>query len=73
MPSRIPRRGVFRSPRQQLAKDPLVDDTLDPKKLIAEAIGTFTLIFAGAGAIVLTRLGKPVSVRSGWFGLFPQG
>src|SRR5690606_13426999 len=30
-----------------------VGDSLDPRKLVAEAIGTFTLVFAGAGAIVL--------------------
>lgn len=28
-------------------------DTLDPRKLIAEAIGPFALVFAGVGAIVL--------------------
>ncbi|MPZ99847.1 MAG: aquaporin [Dehalococcoidia bacterium] len=31
-----------------------MNDTLDPRKLVAEVIGTFTLIFAGAGAIVVT-------------------
>src|SRR5690606_15152259 len=31
-----------------------MNETLDPRKLVAEAIGTFTLIFAGAGAIVVT-------------------
>jgi MIP family channel proteins len=28
-------------------------NSLDPRKLIAEAIGAFTLVFAGAGAIIL--------------------
>ncbi|PKN80702.1 MAG: aquaporin [Chloroflexi bacterium HGW-Chloroflexi-9] len=30
-----------------------MSDALDPRKLIAEAVGTFTLTFAGVGAIVL--------------------
>src|SRR5690606_24902383 len=28
-------------------------EAIDPRKLVAEVIGTFTLIFAGAGAIVV--------------------
>jgi len=30
-----------------------VDEALDPRKLVAEAIGVFALVFAGAGSIVL--------------------
>lgn len=30
-----------------------MDDSLDPRALIAEAIGTFTLIFAGTGAVMV--------------------
>lgn len=30
-----------------------MDDTLDPRALVAEAIGAFTLTFAGAGAIIV--------------------
>ncbi len=29
-------------------------DVIDPRKLVAEAIGVFTLVFAGAGAIVVS-------------------
>lgn len=37
-------------------------DMLDPRKLIAEAIGTFTLIFAGAGAVMLAAASSNVTL-----------
>ena len=37
-------------------------EMLDPRKLIAEAIGTFTLIFAGAGAVMLAAANSNVTL-----------